>query len=44
MSESADGLTLRVMIEIGKGSRNRYEYDKERERVRFHRLPFSPVH
>ena len=38
------GLTVTVMIEIPKGSRNKYEYDKERKMIRFDRMLFSSVH
>lgn len=37
-------LTLTVMIEIPKGSRNKYEYDKEMGMIRFDRMLFSAVH
>jgi inorganic pyrophosphatase len=37
-------MTLSVMIEIPKGSRNKYEYDKERKIIKFDRMLFSAVH
>jgi hypothetical protein len=37
-------LTVTVMIEIPKGSRNKYEYDKEKRVLRFDRMLFSAVH
>jgi len=37
-------LSVTVMIEIPKGSRNKYEYDKEKKVLRFDRMLFSAVH
>ncbi len=37
-------MTLTVMIEVPKGSRNKYEYDKARKRIKFDRMLFSAVH
>jgi len=37
-------MTLTVMIEVPKGSRNKYEYDKAKQRLRFDRMLFSAVH
>jgi inorganic pyrophosphatase len=37
-------MTLDVMIEIPKGSRNKYEYDKEKGVLKFDRMLFSAVH
>ncbi len=37
-------LTVDVMIEIPKGSRNKYEYDTEQKRLKFDRMLFSAVH
>jgi len=37
-------LSVSVMIEIPKGSRNKYEYDKEKRVLRFDRMLFSAVH
>lgn len=39
-----DIMTLDVMIEIPKGSRNKYEWDEKRELIRLDRLLHSPVH
>jgi len=37
-------MTVNVMIEIPKGSRNKYEYDKARKVLKFDRMLFSAVH
>ena len=37
-------LTIPVMVEIPKGSRNKYEYDKEKRVIKFDRMLFSSVH
>jgi len=37
-------LSVTVMIEIPKGSRNKYEYDKEKRVLRFDRMLYSAVH
>ena len=37
-------ITVDVLIEIPKGSRNKYEYDKARGIIRFDRMLFSAVH
>jgi inorganic pyrophosphatase len=39
-----DSLTVEVLIEIPKGSRNKYEYDKKTGMIRFDRMLFSAVH
>ncbi len=39
-----DRMTVSVLIEIPKGSRNKYEYDPERDRMRLDRQLYSPVH
>lgn len=44
MSENIEPLTIMVMVEIPKGSRNKYEYDHRRRALRFDRMLFSPVH
>lgn len=44
MIKENDDMTVMVMIEIPKGSRNKYEYDKERKIVKFDRMLFSAVH
>lgn len=44
MAASSETLTIDVMIEIPKGSRNKYEYDRERRRLKFDRMLFSSVH
>lgn len=36
--------TVRVMVEIPKGSRNKYEWDPEAGAVKFDRMLFSAVH
>jgi len=37
-------MTVSVMIEIPKGSRNKYEFDKEKKMLKFDRMLFSAVH
>lgn len=37
-------LTIDVLIEIPKGSRNKYEFDTRRRLIRFDRMLFSAVH
>lgn len=37
-------ITLDVMVEIPKGSRNKYEYDKNTGHIKFDRMLFSSVH
>ena len=37
-------ITLDVLIEIPKGSRNKYEYDKVKKVVRYDRMIFSSMH
>jgi inorganic pyrophosphatase len=44
VTENGDTVTIDVMIEIPKGSRNKYEYDKERKMLKFDRMLFSSVH
>ncbi len=36
--------TIKVIIEIPKGSRNKYEYDKKENAIKFDRMLFSAVH
>ena len=44
MVEAGEEMTVTVMIEVPKGSRNKYEYDQEKRMVRFDRMLFSAVH
>ena len=44
MGRHKEQMTVTVMIEIPKGSRNKYEYDKEKKVLRFDRMLFSAVH
>ncbi|MFQ5934352.1 MAG: inorganic diphosphatase, partial [Dehalococcoidia bacterium] len=44
MAQKKSPMTVPVMIEVPKGSRNKYEYDHERKRLRFDRMLFSAVH
>ena len=44
MAEMKEQMTISVMIEIPKGSRNKYEYDKDKKVLRFDRMLFSAVH
>ena len=44
MGEKKEQMTVTVMIEIPKGSRNKYEYDKDKKVLRFDRMLFSAVH
>ncbi len=44
MAENGEIMTIDVMIEIPKGSRNKYEYDKELNVFRLDRTLYSPVH
>jgi inorganic pyrophosphatase len=44
MDAHPEELTIDVMVEIPKGSRNKYEYDMERKALRFDRMLFSAVH
>ncbi|MCB0345477.1 MAG: inorganic diphosphatase [Bdellovibrionales bacterium] len=37
-------MTIPIIIEIPKGSRNKYEYDKARKIIKFDRMLFSSVH
>ncbi len=37
-------ITVQVLIEIPKGSRNKYEYDREKKLLKFDRALFSSVH
>ncbi len=43
-AEPTEELTVRVMVEIPKGSRNKYEYDHETGDIVFDRMLFSAVH
>ncbi len=44
MGHKKEQITVPVMIEIPKGSRNKYEYDKKKKVFRFDRMLFSAVH
>jgi inorganic pyrophosphatase len=44
MSTSDEILTVDILVEIPKGSRNKYEYDPEKKMIRFDRTLFSAVH
>jgi inorganic pyrophosphatase len=44
MSTQQENITVTVLVEIPKGSRNKYEYDKEKGMIRFDRMLFSAVH
>lgn len=44
MKKEKKGLTVTVMIEIPKGSRNKYEYDPKKNVIKFDRMLFSAVH
>jgi len=44
LAEKKETMTITVMVEIPKGSRNKYEYDKEKKMLRFDRMLFSAVH
>jgi inorganic pyrophosphatase len=44
MTTPKDPITVTVMVEIPKGSRNKYEYDSETGMIRFDRMLFSAVH
>ncbi len=37
-------LTVDVLVEIPKGTRNKYEYDFEKKRIRYDRMIFSSMH
>ena len=37
-------LTVDVLVEIPKGTRNKYEYDFEKHKVRYDRMIFSSMH
>ncbi|HVP77128.1 MAG TPA: inorganic diphosphatase [Thermodesulfobacteriota bacterium] len=37
-------MTVMVMVEIPKGSRNKYEFDKDKRLLKFDRMLFSAVH
>jgi inorganic pyrophosphatase len=43
-AKNKEPMTITVMVEIPKGSRNKYEYDKEKKMLRFDRMLFSSVH
>jgi len=36
--------TIKVIVEVPKGSRNKYEYDSESKRIKLDRVLFSAVH
>jgi len=42
--EEDNDLTIDVLIEIPKGSRNKYEYDKIKKVIRYDRMIFSSMH
>ena len=42
--ENTQHISLDVLVEIPKGSRNKYEYDHHLNMIRFDRKLFSPVH
>jgi inorganic pyrophosphatase len=44
VSDNQDKITVTVMVEIPKGSRNKYEYDHETGMIVFDRMLFSAVH
>jgi len=44
LTEKKEEMTVVVMVEVPKGSRNKYEYDKEKRTVTFNRMLFSAVH
>ena len=44
MDSNSEDLTIDVMVEIPKGSRNKYEYDIKRNVLKFDRMLFSAVH
>jgi len=44
LTETVSDVTVDVMIEIPKGSRNKYEFDKKRGVLKFDRMLFSSVH
>lgn len=39
-----EDITIDVLVEIPKGSRNKYEYDKVKKLVRYDRMIFSSMH
>lgn len=44
MSTKNDVVTVDIMVEIPKGSRNKYEFDPVKGMIRFDRMLFSAVH
>lgn len=44
MAEDTNLLTIDVVVEIPKGSRNKYEFDKEKNVIKLDRMLFSAVH
>lgn len=44
MAKATKPLTVDVMVEIPKRSRNKYEYDTKKKALRFDRMLFSAVH
>ncbi len=44
MAARSRHITVEVMVEITKGSRNKYEYDPVRKLIKFDRMLFSAVH
>lgn len=44
MIKEKEELTITVVVEIPKGSRNKYEYDFKRKMVKFDRMLFSAMH
>lgn len=44
MAGKRNQMSVQVLIEIPKGSRNKYEYDKDQKVIRFDRMLYSAVH
>ncbi len=44
MASENESMTVEVLVEIHKGSRNKYEFDPRRQLIRFDRMLFSAVH
>jgi inorganic pyrophosphatase len=44
VADEQNPITVTVMVEIPKGSRNKYEFDPETGMIRFDRMLFSAVH
>jgi len=43
-NEETKEMTVTILIEVPKGSRNKYEYDYERKLLRFDRMLYSSMH